>query len=88
MRNKRFIAGATCPRCQQVDKIFTYEDDQDKWRACANCDFVEAFSATSAAGAQAPAELPTRVNQNRPGEQPLAHETPYEPVKLIDPAKD
>ncbi len=88
MRNKRFIAGATCPRCQQVDKIFTYEDDQDKWRACANCDFVEAFGASSVAATQTPTELPTRVNQNRSGEQTLAHETPYEPVKLIDPEND
>jgi Zn ribbon nucleic-acid-binding protein len=24
MQNKRFIAGALCPACKQLDKIFTY----------------------------------------------------------------
>ncbi len=85
MQNKRFIAGALCPQCQQRDKIFTYQQDSKKWRACASCDFIEPFDDTAFAGSR---EIPTRVNQNKPGEQPLAHEVAYEPVKLIDPKND
>lgn len=81
MKNKRFIAGATCPQCQQLDKIYTYRDEADKaWRACVNCGFSESIDSVAS-----PSELPTRVNQNRLGEKPLAHETPIEAVKLIDP---
>ena len=87
MRNKRFIAGATCPQCKLLDKIFVYLDSDDagqdiKWRACASCDFSEPFDADAVSP---PAEILTRVNQNRVGEQPLAHEVAVEAVKLIDP---
>lgn len=80
MQNKRFIAGATCPKCQAMDKIFTYDDHGGKWRACVSCGFKEAFVEQPVAE-----ELTTRVNQNKPGEKPLAHEVPVESVKLIDP---
>lgn len=79
MLKKRFIAGATCPKCGELDKIFTYLDEQqEQWRACASCDFTESFKKSSAAE-----ELPTRVNQHRLGEPRLAHETPIEAVKII-----
>ncbi len=81
MKNKRFIAAAICPLCRQADKIFIYEENNEQWRACAHCSFQE--SAASIAEAQD--ELPTRVNQNRIGEKPLAHETVVEAVKIIDP---
>jgi len=85
MRNKRFIAGAVCPSCKGQDKLFTFEEDDQKWRACAVCDFREAFEEfAKSSGLQ---ELPTRVNQNKLGETPLAHETTVEVVKLLDPNK-
>ena len=88
MRNKRFIAGAVCPKCKLADKIFTYLKDvdannkDDQWRACASCDFEESLAASIASQQE---EIPTRVNQNRLGEQPLAHEVAVEAVKFIDP---
>ena len=82
--NKRFIAGAVCPQCKTEDSIFTFDkvDDpvRDKWRACAYCDFEEAFSQTP----QSVEEIKTRVNQHRVGEQPLAHEVTVDAVKIID----
>jgi len=81
IKNKRFIAGATCPGCNKQDTVFVFEADDQKWRACANCDFEESIAELES-NVQ---ELSTRVNQHRLGEKPLAHETPVEAVKLIDP---
>jgi uncharacterized metal-binding protein (TIGR02443 family) len=81
MQNKRFIAGALCPACKQLDKIFTYSKLDEKWRACVHCDFNELFEEKVRRSAD---ELPTRVNQHRVGEQALQHETPTEPVVLVD----
>lgn len=82
VKKKRFIAGASCPHCAEVDKIYTFERGNKKWRACAACDFEEEFSESIQASSQQ--ELVTRVNQSRIGEPVLAHETPVEAVKLID----
>ena len=84
MHKKRFIAGALCPKCQQRDKIFTYFEAGEKWRACNRCDFNEPFDQSDNGK---PEEIATRVNQNRLGEKPLAHEVAVEAVKLIDPKK-
>lgn len=86
MKGKRFIAGAVCPECREADKIYIYLDEnQTKWRACVNCDFLESMGGTSD---KAMEEIPTRVNQHRPGEQPLQHETPVERVKFVDVKKE
>ncbi|MBT8149046.1 MAG: YheV family putative metal-binding protein [Pseudomonadales bacterium] len=84
MHKKRFIAGAVCPQCNKLDKIFTYTESGQQWRACVACSFVECFVSAQAGAPAVADELPTRVNQNRVGEQPLAHETPVEPVTLVE----
>ncbi|MFT5209591.1 MAG: putative metal-binding protein (TIGR02443 family) [Flavobacterium sp.] len=38
---KRFIAGAVCPQCQVVDKIYTLNGEHGVSRNCADCDFSE-----------------------------------------------
>lgn len=40
-QQKRFIAGAVCPRCAQLDKLFVYRVDDKNFRECVNCDFLE-----------------------------------------------
>jgi len=73
MNKKRFIAGAQCPKCQQLDKIFTYEKDGETYRACTRCGFDEPMSF--------PKESPdmfTRVNRSR---QERAEE--FKPVRLM-----
>ncbi len=57
---KRFIAGAVCPRCAEMDKITLYTTDAGQQvRECVACGFTDALADEP----QAPvAELTTRVN--------------------------
>jgi uncharacterized metal-binding protein (TIGR02443 family) len=58
---KRFIAGAICPRCGEMDSLVTWEDEsQQVCRACVSCDFEDQLSD---APAIAPADLKTRVSE-------------------------
>jgi uncharacterized protein len=56
-KNKRFIAGAACPQCTARDTLFTYTIENQKWRACVDCNFNEAMNFTPVVR-----ELDTRVN--------------------------
>ncbi|WP_460756670.1 YheV family putative zinc ribbon protein [Marinomonas epiphytica] len=58
---KRFIAGAVCPRCSEMDKIRAWRDDeaQKQYRECVACGYEDAQSTNVQAQTQ---ELPTRVN--------------------------
>lgn len=38
---KRFISGATCPSCGQVDKIYVLKDDNRESMHCSHCDYTE-----------------------------------------------
>jgi uncharacterized metal-binding protein (TIGR02443 family) len=38
-RQKRFIAGANCPDCNDLDSLVLYSDDQSI--ACVSCDFTQ-----------------------------------------------
>ena len=59
---KRFIAGAVCPRCAEMDKIMMFTtDDDDQVRECVACGFTDAVSDTPAPPANP--ELETRVNK-------------------------
>ena len=73
---RRFIAGAVCPRCGEMDKIVVNLDTDQ--RECVACGFSE--SRPDAPGS----ELPTRVN--RPAARRV--ETAAEAVTLIDPSSD
>ncbi len=35
--HKRFIAGATCPKCQLIDKIVVYQKDSIEYCECVRC---------------------------------------------------
>ena len=79
---KRFIAGAVCPRCSKQDKIVLYQvSETEQRRQCIACDFEDVMQD------DAPAEPPTPVNQPRPGEKPLSHEDQLDVVTLIDPGQ-
>ncbi len=41
---KRFVAGAICPACSKMDKIVTYDDENESYRECVSCGFVEKLS--------------------------------------------
>ncbi len=58
---KRFIAGAVCPRCAEMDKIMMFTtDDDDQVRECVACGFTDAVSDTPE---PTNPELETRVNK-------------------------
>ncbi|HCW90830.1 MAG TPA: DNA-binding protein [Marinobacter sp.] len=58
---KRFIAGAICPRCAEMDKITMHiTDDGDQVRECVSCGYTDALSEQEP---PANPELVTRVNQ-------------------------
>ena len=70
---RRFIAGAVCPRCGEMDKLVV-DTDTDQ-RECVKCGFNEARPGRD----DNPAELRTRVN--RPAARRV--ETPAEVVTLV-----
>ena len=73
---KRFIAGAVCPRCGEMDRLVSFQEDGKTVRECVACDFTEALVANVS-----PDELKTRVNQF---EEPTEQEE-VSVVKLLDP---
>ncbi|RAH39418.1 YheV family putative zinc ribbon protein [Halomonas sp. SL1] len=74
---KRFIAGAICPRCAEMDRIRSWEQHSIRYRECVSCDFFEQLPIEE----QAMPELETRVN--REPSQPQADD--LQTVKILDP---
>ena len=72
---KQFIAGVTCPKCAQMDKIQAYVEDGVNYRECVSCGFKDQMRLTSA-----PREIQTRVNTT---EEQIASQT--QTVRLMDP---
>jgi len=75
-RPRRFIAGAVCPKCSEMDKTVMYSnDDGEEVRECISCGFSQT-TAEQAQEDQQAQELVTRVTPDgKPvlddGEQPL-----------------
>ncbi|MBT3145240.1 YheV family putative zinc ribbon protein [Neptunomonas phycophila] len=60
---KRFVAGAVCPRCGEMDTIRVYRNEIREYRECVRCDYVDGQNLD---GTPEPAqELATRVNQQK-----------------------
>ncbi len=79
---RRFIAGVVCPKCEQMDKIQMYDDDNhQRWRECVSCGFKELLIDQPSDTAE---ELKTRVNKPVAGEKPLAHEEEVQIINLMD----
>ena len=74
MTQKRFIAGAVCPRCAAMDKIVAYTVDGQQFRACVKCDYSDVM-----AGDGAVTEITTRVT-DKP--RPLAADV--QPLKFFE----
>ena len=74
---KRFIAGAVCPRCAEMDKIRAWEPSGIRYRDCVNCDFFEQAPIEE----ETAAELETRVNREREEQRRNAIQT----VRILDP---
>jgi len=72
---KRFIAGAVCPCCGEMDKLKAWTDNDIQYRECVACDFTDEMSLVAP-----PEELMTRVNQAEPDPK-----DEIQVVKLMDP---
>ena len=59
---KRFIAGAVCPRCGEMDCIRTYRDDEREHKECVRCDYTDSMRLDGVVEAE---ELETRVNRDK-----------------------
>ncbi|MFV8782860.1 YheV family putative zinc ribbon protein [Microbulbifer sp. SA54] len=55
---RRFIAGAVCPRCSEMDRIVNYKLGDKNYRECVACGFKDEIRLQAT-----PRELDTRVNQ-------------------------
>ncbi|WP_367183862.1 YheV family putative zinc ribbon protein [Neptuniibacter sp.] len=72
---KRFIAGAVCPRCGEMDCIRTFRDEEREYKECVRCDYEDSMRLDGEPDQQME-ELETRVNQDKkpeiePDAQPL-----------------
>lgn len=74
---KRFIAGAVCPRCSEMDKIVMYEKDEINYRECVECGYEDEMSVAGLAN-----EIPTRVN-----EKPANPQVAEQVLNFVDPSK-
>jgi uncharacterized metal-binding protein (TIGR02443 family) len=76
---RRFIAGAVCPRCKEMDTVVMYRREGVERRECVSCDFFEEanFGPTGQ-------ELPTRVNRSA---EPVPIDPHVRVVKILDPGK-
>lgn len=57
-QKRRFVAGAVCPRCSQMDKLVVYNEEGKDYRECVSCGYKDEMRFP-----QQPRELVTRVNQ-------------------------
>lgn len=38
---KRFIAGAVCPKCAEMDRLVSYSNEEGTFKECVVCGFIE-----------------------------------------------
>lgn len=55
---RRFVAGAVCPRCSEMDRLVVYSEEARDYRECVACGYKEEMHFKPVAR-----ELETRVNQ-------------------------
>ncbi|MEH6823303.1 MAG: YheV family putative zinc ribbon protein [Motiliproteus sp.] len=80
---KRFVAGAVCPRCGELDKLRTWRDEVKEYRECVQCQYLDAMRLDGRNDAE---ELATRVNQER--QAPLAQGEQVLTFVPMKPASD
>ena len=81
-QHRRFIAGAVCPKCAEMDRLITYSNDEGTFRECVSCGYVDKQVEQEE---QAESDmLETRVNLLTPMEQ----DEDVVPLKFFDPGSD
>ena len=79
---KRFVAGAVCPRCAEMDTIRVYRNDIREYRECIRCDYKDGQNLDGSPDSAE--ELQTRVNQIKaePAQQKKVAPITVEPIKF------
>lgn len=88
MTTRRFIAGAVCPKCAEMDKTVMYTEGDLTVRECVRCGYKSYMDENGPIDDGSNQEIPTRVNQPVPGEKPLAHEEEVQVINLMDMQQD
>ncbi|TCK03580.1 YheV family putative zinc ribbon protein [Marinobacterium mangrovicola] len=78
---KRFIAGAVCPRCAQMDSVRMYRDEEREYRECVKCGFEDSLRLD---GRPDPEELETRVSGERSDKAPGSSDDERDQVQVIN----
>ncbi|MGD9861316.1 MAG: YheV family putative zinc ribbon protein [Marinobacterium sp.] len=80
--SKRFIAGAICPRCGEMDTVRMYRDDEREYRECVKCGFSDSLRLD---GRPDPEQIETRVSGERSDRAPAskADDSP-QPIRILD----
>lgn len=78
---KRFIAGAVCPRCSAMDRIVMFTSEEGTFRECVDCGFQDkqADPEEDMAGG---AELKTRVSPKADPAPPGKDDT-VQPIRFV-----
>ncbi len=63
---RRFVAGAVCPRCSEMDKLVVYSEDGKDFRECVACGYKDEMHFKPIAR-----ELDTRVNLTEEDKQDI-----------------
>jgi uncharacterized metal-binding protein (TIGR02443 family) len=90
-RPRRFIAGAVCPKCSEMDRTVMYtNDDGDEVRECISCGYSQTSKEQAQETAQAEGlatELTTRVT---PVDGKALLDEDVKPLKImgLDESKD
>lgn len=77
---RRFVAGAVCPKCAEMDRLVTYTNEVGTFKECVSCGFQEKQLVQVQTN-----ELETRVNHFPTSDQP--EETDVQVVQLMNPKK-
>ena len=79
-RPRRFIAGAVCPKCAEMDKTVMYTNDLgEEVRECVSCGFIQTSTEQAEEDRQAQ-ELATRVT---PVDGKVLLDDEEQPLKII-----
>lgn len=73
---KRFIAGAVCPKCSEMDKLVVYNKDDQDYRECVSCGFSDEMHFKTQAK-----ELETRVNKTEEEKKSEVQVLQFTPLK-------
>lgn len=77
---KRFIAGAVCPRCGEMDRLVTYQNNEGTFKECVACQFEEKQEVQVALD-----EIGTRVNHTH---EPASSDERVQIIQLMNASNE